>query len=77
MAADNIDQTKLREYARVVAAFFDLPDSCAFAEEAGGAMLFDFSSRKACVHASQTLTSPPNAQQVCVMPVGDSLLEPL
>ncbi|EDQ88761.1 uncharacterized protein MONBRDRAFT_26045 [Monosiga brevicollis MX1] len=74
--SDNLDQAKLREYARMVAAFFQLPNTCPFAEETGGAMLFDFSSRRAVTRACQVLTDSNSGQQVVVMPVGDALLEP-
>ena len=72
----NVDSDKLREYARTVAAFFKLPDTCPFAEEAGGAMLFDFSSRKACTTSSRLLHDAHTRQQAVVMVVGDALIEP-
>eukprot|EP00730_Choanoeca_flexa_P014109 TRINITY_DN6044_c0_g1_i1.p1 TRINITY_DN6044_c0_g1~~TRINITY_DN6044_c0_g1_i1.p1 ORF type:complete len:1423 (+),score=361.94 TRINITY_DN6044_c0_g1_i1:32-4270(+) len=76
LARANINMDKLQEYARIVASFFDLPETCPLATEAGGAMLFDFSSRKACLQACQVLESHVNEGQICVMPIGDSLLEP-
>jgi hypothetical protein len=50
---DNVDHDKLKEYARGVAEFFNLPAGTSFIDGGHAAQLFDFSAR--AMHGARAL----------------------
>jgi len=75
LARDNIDQDKLRQFARGVAEFFGLPPSCEFVTDTAACQLFDFSTRKAAKTSCQ-VREDGRGNQCAVMLIGDAVLEP-
>lgn len=72
----NVDDKVLRQYARDVAEFFDLPSGTPFIDDRAACGLFDFSARTMCKQPSKLLDTKASPNQLLVYVVGDALIEP-
>jgi len=77
LARENIDKEKLREFARTIACFAKLPETCAFADEDQGTpdvAIFDFSGKRQATQQAKFVVDS-NSGPLALL-CGDALVEP-